>query len=81
LGTCSNGGLEVARKETALRILDDAGKRLWQLAPSPDERDRARNVALRHYCSVVTQYPLIYKGIVSSDMVRRQILSAYEPRI
>ena len=34
-----------------------------------------------HCCSVVAHQLLIYKGIVSSEMVRRQILSAYEPRI
>jgi hypothetical protein len=33
---------------------------------------------VRHYCSVFAQQLLIYKGIVSSEMVRRQILSAYE---
>jgi hypothetical protein len=38
-------------------------------------------MTVRHYCSVVAQQLLIYKGIVSSEMVRRQILSAYEPRI
>jgi phasin len=38
-------------------------------------------MAVRHYCSVVAQQLLIYKGIVSSEMVRRKILSAYEPRI
>ena len=36
---------------------------------------------VRHCRSVVAHQLLIYKGIVSSEMVRRQILSAYEPRI
>ncbi len=35
----------------------------------------------RHCCSVVAHQLLIYKDIVSSEMVLRQILSAYEPRI
>jgi phasin len=34
-----------------------------------------------HASSVVAHQLLIYKGIASSEMVRRQILSAYEPRI
>jgi hypothetical protein len=38
-------------------------------------------MTVRHYCSVVAQQLLIYKGIVSSEMVRRQILSVCEPRI
>jgi hypothetical protein len=38
-------------------------------------------MTVRHCCSVVAHQLLIYKGIVSSEMVRRQILSVCEPRI
>jgi len=34
-------------------------------------------MTVRHCRSIVAQQLLIYKGIVSSEMVRRQILSAY----
>jgi hypothetical protein len=38
-------------------------------------------MTVRHCCSVVADQLLIYKGIATSEMVRRQILSACEPRI
>jgi phasin len=38
-------------------------------------------MTVRHCCSVVAHQLLIYKRISSSEMVRRQILSACEPRI
>jgi hypothetical protein len=38
-------------------------------------------MTVRHCRSVVAQQLLIYKGIASSERVRRQVRSAYEPRI
>jgi phasin len=38
-------------------------------------------MTVRHCCSVVAHQLLIYKGIASSERVRRQILSACEPQI
>jgi phasin len=35
-------------------------------------------MTVRQYCSVVAHQLLIYKGIASSERVRRQILSAYD---
>jgi hypothetical protein len=35
-------------------------------------------MTVRHCCSVVAHQLLIYKGIARSEMVHRQILSAYE---
>jgi NADH:ubiquinone oxidoreductase subunit 3 (subunit A) len=51
-------------------------------APDPEQRmSETGAMTVRHCRSVVAQQLQIYKGIISSEMVRRQILSAYEPRI
>ena len=58
----------------------NAGDR-WKNIATTQQRRISVNGARAHCCSVAAHQLLIYKGIVSSEMVRRQILSACEPRI